>query len=77
MDLVENYETNTSKQQVIKDYAISGSMNKTRWKMKEIGFDLELKDISNIIKSQPQDELHKIVSGFHRAKSPKKYSDIW
>ncbi|MEH7347216.1 hypothetical protein V7122_25650 [Bacillus sp. JJ1532] len=77
VDLTESYESNTFEQHVIKEYAIAGSMQKVKWKMKELGHDVDMKVISEIIKGKPNDELHKIVREFHKAKSPRKFSDIW
>ncbi|MEH7393320.1 hypothetical protein [Bacillus sp. JJ1474] len=77
IELTESYKAETIEQKIILEYAISSSMSKVRWKMKKLGHDVEIKDISEIIRSKPMDELHKIVRGFLKAKSPKKDEDIW
>lgn len=66
VQLVENYSTDTLEKKIIKTYACTNSLPKV---LAEINSDLEANAfpavdhsfITNIIKSPPKDELHKLV----------------
>jgi len=66
VNLVENYETNTLEQSIFKSYAYTNSLQKV---VETINKDLEIigeplidQDyVTLLIKSKPQDELHKVL----------------
>lgn len=66
VSLVENYKTETIAQKIIKSYACTSSLSKT---LSEVNLELitidkpcvELSFVTELIKSRPQDELHRLV----------------
>lgn len=85
IDLVESFHPETLEEQIIKEYAYIGSVEKVADKVNEMGYSngsrpFEKEDISNIIKSKPTGELHKLIrSGFlkktrHTRRKIEKYS---
>lgn len=81
--LVENYKTETLAQKIIKSYACTSSLSKT---LSEVNRELrtinqpclELSFVTDLIKSRPQDELHKLVraSYFSKIKTPRPRSSF-
>jgi hypothetical protein len=59
--LVENYEVTTVEQKILKEYAYSGSIVKVVATINnEFGLDtIDHTFVSDLLKSKPQDELHK------------------
>ena len=70
VDLVESFRPETLEEQIIKEYAYIGSIEKVAIKVNEMGYlydgrAFEKEDISNIIKSKPTNDLHKLIkSGY-------------
>ena len=70
VDLVESFQPETLEEQIIKEYSYIGSVEKVAIKVNDMGYSnegqpFEKEDISNIIKSKPSNELHKLIrSGF-------------
>jgi len=70
LTLVEKYETDTMERWIIKQYAITNSIKQIVIRAREQGFTLNGKEIernyiTEVIKSKPKDELHKILkSGY-------------
>lgn len=70
VDLVESFQPETLEEQIIKEYAYIGSIEKVATKVNDMGYSnegqsFEKDDISKIIKSKPSNELHKLIrSGF-------------
>lgn len=61
VDLVESYNTDTVEKFIIKEYAQTNSITKVLEKLKERGIVIEKEVIVEAIKSQPKDELHRII----------------
>lgn len=81
VDLVENYETNTLAQKIIKSYACTSSLSKTlleiNTELKSINLPcIEHSDVVNLIKSKPQDELHRLVRSSYLAKVKSRHSGL-
>ncbi|MEK5069733.1 hypothetical protein [Sporosarcina sp. FSL K6-1508] len=85
VDLVESFHPKTLEEQIIKEYAYIGSVEKVANKVNELGYSndgqpFEKEDISNVIKSRPTGDLHKLIkSGFlkktrHTRRKVEKYS---
>jgi len=85
VDLVESFQPVTLEDQIIKEYAYIGSVEKVAVKVNEMGYSngsrpFEKEDISNIIKSKPTGDLHKLIrSGYlkktrHLRSKVEKYS---
>ncbi|MFO1442794.1 hypothetical protein KDN24_06145 [Bacillus sp. Bva_UNVM-123] len=76
VDLTESYQPRTLNEIIIKEYAITGSIEKTTNKLNELGYKIddrnyETRDVSAVINSNPRksdDELHRIVRKFYRKK---------
>lgn len=73
VSLVENYQTDTLEQKIIKSYACTSSLSKTLFEVNFVlsNFDQPTIDrsfIINLIKSTPRDELHKLVRASYLAK---------
>lgn len=75
VDLVENYETVDFRSYVVKEYAITSSINKVVDKMNQCGFQVDNRDIirDDVIavintKSSKIDELHKRMRSVYRKK---------
>ena len=73
VSLVENYQTDTLEQKIIKTYACTSSLSKTLFEVNFIlnNFDqpnIDHSFIINLIKSAPRDELHKLVRASYLAK---------
>lgn len=70
IDLVESFQPETLEEQIIKEYAYIGSLEKVATKVNEKGYSneglpFEKEDISAIIMNKPTNELHKVIrSGF-------------
>ncbi|MEK5070237.1 hypothetical protein [Sporosarcina sp. FSL K6-1508] len=68
--LVESFHPETLEEQIIKEYAYIGSVEKVANKVNELGYSndgrpFEKEDITNIIKGKPTNDLHKLIkSGF-------------
>ncbi|MFP3324585.1 hypothetical protein R0K05_15975 [Planococcus sp. SIMBA_160] len=81
IDLVENYETNTLAQKVVKSYACTSSLSKT---LLEINAELQSANLPciehsyvlNLIKSKPQDDLHKLVRSSYFSKVKSRHSGL-
>ena len=76
VDLTESYQPKTLNERIIKEYAITGSIQKTVNMVNKLGYEIddrsyESKDVSAVINSNPRksdDELHRIVRKFYRKK---------
>jgi len=69
--LVENYEVTTVEQKILKEYAYVGSIIKVVENInKEFGPDtIDKTTVSNLLKSKPQDELHKRMKAHYLDKT--------
>ncbi|MFC5591590.1 hypothetical protein ACFPRA_22145 [Sporosarcina soli] len=86
IDLVESFQPETLKEQIIKEYAYIGSIEKVAIKVYELGYSksdgnpYEKGDITNIIIGKPANDLHKLIkSGYlkktrHSRRKIEKYS---
>ncbi|KAA0941644.1 hypothetical protein FQ087_21055 [Sporosarcina sp. ANT_H38] len=86
INLVESIQPQTLEEQIIKEYAYIGSVEKVAIKVSELGYlksdgqPFEKEDISNIIKGKPTNDLHKLIkTGFlkktrHTRRKIEKYS---
>jgi hypothetical protein len=70
VQLVEGYQTNTLEKMIIKEYALMNSMPKVAEKLKYLGVTREM--VAIVLKSTPQDGLHKILKSGYMTKT--KYS---
>lgn len=66
ISLVENYNDDTLKEKILKAYAYTGSIEKTKLKINNINANENLSQIDsvfikNIILSKPEDPLHKLL----------------
>lgn len=70
VDLVEAYQPETLEQQIIKEYAHSGSIVKVAEKVNSLGYSIEGRpyegaDISAVIRGKGNSDLHKVIrSGY-------------
>lgn len=71
IDLIEEYQPKNVIQEVIKIYAIHGSIAKTAAILSNQGHQIELEEVSNIIKSTPalDDLLHKKIKSLYLKKT--------
>jgi hypothetical protein len=67
VELVEGYQTSTLDKMIIKEYALLNSMPKVAEKLNYLGVTRE--KVATVLKSTPQDELHKIVKSGYMKKS--------
>ena len=69
--LVENYEVTTVEQKILKEYAYSGSIVKVVANINnEFGLDtIDHTFVSDLLKSKPQDELHKRMKAHYLDKT--------
>lgn len=68
--LVENYDTSTLERKVLKEYAYLGSIIKVVEKInKEFGSTINSAYVSQLIKSKPKDELHKVLKSNYLLKT--------
>ncbi|MFS0577318.1 hypothetical protein AB1K83_17010 [Sporosarcina sp. 179-K 3D1 HS] len=66
VDLVESFQPKTLEEQIIKEYAYIGSIEKVAIKVNEMGYSndgkaFEKEDISNIIKGKPTNDCNRQV----------------
>jgi len=70
LNLVENYETDTIEKWILKEYAITNSIKQIVQNASEHHFNhrgclIDRQFVTDVIKSKPNDELHKILkSGY-------------
>ncbi len=82
VDLVETYNVKNVDQQIIKEYAYLGSIVKVAKEINHLGYSIDgrpytSEDVSAVIKSRGNDELHKLIrTGYLRKTrhSRRKYS---
>ena len=72
--LAEEYEATTLEKLIIKEYAFLGSVNKVVLSLENIGCKIddraiEHKDVIEVIKSKPMDDLHKIIKSAYLYKT--------
>ncbi|KAA0965279.1 hypothetical protein FQ087_02930 [Sporosarcina sp. ANT_H38] len=66
MELAESFQPETLNDQIIKEYAYIGSLEKVAAEVNEMGYSndgvpFEKEDISAIIRINPTNELHKVI----------------
>ncbi|WP_340002067.1 hypothetical protein [Oceanobacillus sp. FSL K6-0127] len=71
--LTENYSVDTFEKRVIREYALSGSIAKVTNKLNSEGYTIKQSEISTILHSKPNDELHKMVRRYLKAKIKHRY----
>lgn len=59
--LVATYNAETIEKVIIKEYALTNSINKVLEILIKRGIEIEREDIVKVIKSNPKDELHRII----------------
>jgi hypothetical protein len=59
--LVEGYEADTVEKMIIKEHAQTNSIVKVIEILTNRGISIEKQDVLDVIKSKPQDELHRLI----------------
>jgi hypothetical protein len=77
IELVENYEANTLDKFIIKEYALTNSIDKTVKAINAVGYAIYNKEVGrdyvvSLLKKRGKDELHKLVRSAYMQKT--KYS---
>ena len=69
--LVENYKATTLEEKIIKEYAHLGSIAKVAASInQELAFGaIDSTYVSNVIKSKPKDDLHKLIKTYYLIKT--------
>jgi hypothetical protein len=74
IDLVENYEANTLDKFIIKEYALTNSIDKTVKAVNAVGYAIYHKEVErdyvvSLLKKRGKDELHKLVRSAYMQKT--------
>jgi hypothetical protein len=74
IELVENYEANTLDKFIIKEYAITNSINKTVKAVNAVGYAIYQKEVErdyvvSLLKKRGKDDLHKLVRSAYMEKT--------
>jgi hypothetical protein len=79
IELVETYETNTLDKLIIKEYALTNSIDKTVKAVNAAGYAIDHKEVErdyvvSLLKKRGKDELHKLVRSAYMQKT--KYTRV-
>ncbi|GIN86995.1 hypothetical protein J6TS2_33810 [Heyndrickxia sporothermodurans] len=66
--LTEEYKPKDLETQIIHEYAIYGSISKVVKSLNQQGYTVKKEDITRVLKSKPEDELHSVIRGFYKDK---------
>jgi hypothetical protein len=74
IDLVENYEADTLDKLIIKEYALTNSIDKTVKAVNDVGYAIDHKEIErdyvvSLLKKRGKDDLHKLVRSAYMEKT--------
>jgi hypothetical protein len=74
IDLVENYEADTLDKLIIKEYALTNSIDKTVKAVNATGYSMDHKEVErdyvvSLLKKRGKDELHKLVRSAYMEKT--------
>jgi hypothetical protein len=74
IDLVENYEADTLDKFIIKEYALTNSIDKTVKSINAAGYEINQKEserdyVVSLLKKRGKDELHKLVRSAYMEKT--------
>jgi hypothetical protein len=74
IELVETYETNTLDKLIIKEYALTNSIDKTIKAVNAAGYAIDHKEVErdyvvSLLKKRGKDELHKLVRSAYMQKT--------